>query len=53
MDENAKKARAAYYREWRKRHPEKTKQYLEKYWMKKAMKLIKSKSEDNQIQNTD
>lgn len=50
-NEAAKKARAeyqreykrknaerinAYNREWRKKHPEKTKQYNENYWIKRA-----------------
>lgn len=40
MDEvnvrNAKAARAEYQREWRKKNPGKTKEYLERYWTKKA-----------------
>lgn len=33
---NAK--RAEYYREWRKKNPEKTKEYIRRYWEKKALK---------------
>ena len=37
LSEEARKARNAYYREWRKKNPEKAKQNLERYWMKKAL----------------
>lgn len=36
MDEKARKTRAAYYRAWRRRNPEKVKAINERYWSKKA-----------------
>lgn len=36
MTEAAKRARAAYQREWRKRNPEKVRQYAENRWERKA-----------------
>lgn len=36
MNEEARKARNAYAREWRRQNPEKAKQAQEKYWNKKA-----------------
>lgn len=39
MSKEAKAARAAYMREWRKRNPEKKKQYEEAQWERKARKI--------------
>lgn len=40
ISEAAKKARSNYLREWRKRNPEKTKQYAEKHWERIAERLM-------------
>ena len=39
MTEQAKRARAAYLREWRKQNPEKFQAQLERYWERKAEKM--------------
>ena len=39
LSQEAKEARNAYYREWRKKNPEKMKRYQENYWKKKAQKM--------------
>ena len=39
MNEDAKKARAEYMREWRRRNPEKTRQQRERYWAKRAERM--------------
>ena len=39
LSEEARKARNAYYRAWRKKNPEKTKQHQERYWTKKALEM--------------
>ena len=39
MSEQANAARAAYYRKWRKKNPEKQKEYNRRYWEKKAREL--------------
>lgn len=39
MTEEAKKARSDYFREWRKKNPEKQKAIIERYWEKKAKEL--------------
>lgn len=36
MNEEARKAAAAYARAWRKKNPEKVKATRERYWQKKA-----------------
>jgi hypothetical protein len=36
MTEKAKEARRLYYREWRKKNPEKEREYHRRYWDKKA-----------------
>ena len=38
MDIAVRKARSAYLREWRKRNPNKTKEYANRYWEKRAMR---------------
>ena len=39
MTEQAKRARAAYLREWRKQNPEKFQAQIERYWERKAEKM--------------
>lgn len=36
MTEQAKKTRLEYQREWRKKNPNKAKEYINRYWEKKA-----------------
>lgn len=36
MTDEAKKARAAYMKEWRKRNPEKHKATVDRFWQRKA-----------------
>lgn len=38
MDEQAKEARRAYQREWRRRNRDKMKEYQARYWTRKAEK---------------
>lgn len=38
-------ARREYYREWRKKNPDKVKAIQERYWMKKAMAAAKKCAE--------
>lgn len=44
MNDDARKTRNAYYREWRKQNPEKVKQIQARYWNKKAVEV----PQDNQ-----
>lgn len=39
MTEQAKRARAAYLREWRKQNPEKFQAQIERYWERKAARM--------------
>ena len=39
MTEQAKKARAAYIREWRQKNPEKFKAQCDRYWERKAQQM--------------
>ena len=36
MTEEAKAARRAYWREWRKKHPDKVREYQRRHWEKVA-----------------
>lgn len=36
MSEEARKARSEYFRQWRKKNPEKARQYQQRHWEKKA-----------------
>ena len=38
-----KKARSEYQREWRKRNPEKTKEYINRYWEKRVLREQQNK----------
>lgn len=39
MTDQAKKAKAEYYREWRRRNPTKNTEYCNRYWDKRSRKL--------------
>ena len=39
MSKEAREARNAYFREWRKNNPEKVKQHLQRYWERKAEQM--------------
>lgn len=41
MDEDAKKARAEYYRKWREKNREKIKIYNQNYWKKRSKMEVK------------
>lgn len=41
LEASAKEAKSRYYREWRKKNPDKLKQYNQKFWAKKARELEK------------
>lgn len=43
LDEQAREARAAYFREWRRRNPDKLRENNRKYWQKRAAKLAAEK----------
>ena len=45
LDDEARKARNAYWREWARKNPEKRKEYAKRYWLKKAQ-LQKQKEEE-------
>lgn len=46
MNDEARKLKNAYAREWRSRNKGKVKAYQEKYWQNKA-EILKSKGEDS------
>ena len=39
LSEAARKAKAAYLREWKRRNPDKQRQYVETYWERKAAQM--------------
>lgn len=39
LDEQARKTRAAYYREWRRKNPDKVRENNRRYWEKRTQKL--------------
>jgi len=39
LSEEARKARNSYQNEWRRKNPDKIKQYIESYWERKAAEL--------------
>ena len=40
IEQKAKAAKARYQREWRKKNPGKTSEYLKRYWLKRAEKEL-------------
>ena len=48
LSQEVKEARNAYYREWRKKNPEKMKRYQENYWKKKAQEMREEEENEQQ-----
>jgi len=46
LSEEAKIERAAYRREWNKKNPEKNKEYIARYWQRKAEKAAQRDTVD-------
>lgn len=50
LDKQARIARAEYYREWRRRNPDKVRENNRRYWQKRAERLAKEKEEtENEV----
>lgn len=47
LSPEAKRARAAYMREWRRRNPEKEKIYQERKWERKAARIQEERAKEN------
>ena len=45
LSKEAKKSRAEYMKEWRRKNPEKNKEYQRRYWAKKAKEMDLSRQE--------
>lgn len=43
IDEQARAARAAYFREWRRKNPDKVRENNRKYWQRRAARLAAEK----------
>lgn len=48
-----KQAQAAYLREWRRKHPEKNKQYVESYWSRRIERMKAEKMQTSQTAGTE
>lgn len=48
MNDEAKKAKAAYQREWYRKHPGKAREYQDRYWKKKAAEAAADEQADNE-----
>lgn len=53
LDNAAREARNRYYREWRKKNPEKVKESNERYWAKKAAEIAAEEKEAGANENAD
>jgi hypothetical protein len=53
LDNAAREARNRYYREWRKKNPEKVKESNERYWAKKAAEMATEEKEGETNANAD
>lgn len=47
----AKEVRSAYYRDWRKRNPDRAKEIQARYWLKKAAEANKGVNNDAESKN--
>lgn len=45
LSQAAREARAAYKREWNKNNPQKNKEYINRYWQRKAEKAEQNDNE--------
>lgn len=46
LEELAREIQREYLREWRKRNPDKVREYNKRYWRKKALEMLKEQQED-------
>lgn len=53
MTAEAREARNAYLREWRRQNPDKVKQQRERYWNRQAEKMRKEGDESGKGQSRD
>ena len=53
MNDEAKKARAAYMRDWYKRNPGKQREYQDRYWRKKAAQAAAEQADDEEAQEAE
>ncbi len=51
VTERAKELQREYLRNWRRKNPDKMKQYSESYWMRKAEKEREAKANDTVSEN--
>lgn len=49
ISDQAKRQRAAYYREWRRKNPGKASQYQRKYWERRAEQENNEKASDGAL----
>jgi len=47
LETTAKEERLKYFREWRRKNPEKVKQHNKNYWEKKAKAKLKKEGKDH------
>ena len=43
LDEQARAARAEYFREWRRKNPDKVRENNRKYWQRRAARMAEKK----------
>lgn len=48
ISDQAKRERAAYYRQWRKRNPGKASEYQRRYWQRKAQQSASTEAPDGE-----
>ena len=51
IEEQARAARVAYFREWRKKNPDKVKENNRRYWEKRSARLAAEKEANNGAKN--
>jgi len=46
LEELAREIQREYLREWRKKNPDKVKEYNQRYWRRRALRELKEQQED-------
>lgn len=46
LDEQARSTRAEYFREWRRKNPDRVREINKRYWQKRAMRLAAEKAKE-------
>jgi len=53
MKDVANEARREYYRQWRAKNKDKTREYAARYWAKRAERMAREQADGKEVQHDD